>query len=92
MAEFEKTEFEFPDEAESKNPREGGKVVETEDTDIEVIDDTPEEDRGRKPQDPPKEVTDEELEKYTDQRLKTRLAHLVRGYHYERRAKEAAHR
>ena len=90
MAEFEKTEFEFPDEAESKNPREGGKVVETEDTDIEVIDDTPEEDRGRKPQDPPKEVTDEELEKYTDQRLKTRLAHLGRGYHDERRAKEAA--
>jgi hypothetical protein len=89
MAEFEKTEFEFPDEAEDKNPREGGKVVEPE-PEIEVIDDTPEQDKNRTPQDPPKEVTDEELEKYTDQRLKTRLAHLGRGYHDERRAKEAA--
>ena len=89
MAEFEKTEFEFPDEVEDKNPREGGRVVEPE-PEIEVVDDTPEQDRNRKPQDPPKEVTDEELEKYTDQRLKTRLAHLGRGYHDERRAKEAA--
>ena len=89
MAEFEKTEFEFPDEAENENPRKGGKVVEPE-PEIEVVDDTPEQDRNRTPQDPPKEVTDEELEKYTDQRLKTRLAHLGRGYHDERRAKEAA--
>ena len=89
MAEIEKTEFEFPDEVEAKNPREGGKVVEPE-PEIEVVDDTPEQDRNRTPQDPPKEVTDEELEKYTDQRLKTRLAHLGRGYHDERRAKEMA--
>lgn len=89
MAEFEKTEFEFPDEIEAKKSREGSKVVGIE-TEIEVVDDTPEEDRNRNPQDPPKEVTDEELEKYTDQRLKTRLAHLGRGYHDERRAKESA--
>jgi hypothetical protein len=89
MAEMEKVEFEFPDEAEEKNPREGGRVVEPE-PEIEVVDDTPEQDRNRTPQDPPKEVTDEELEKYTDQRLKTRLAHLGRGYHDERRAKEMA--
>jgi hypothetical protein len=94
MADFEKTEFEFPDEIEEKNPRAGGRVVEPEDNgepEVEVIDDTPEQDRGRAPmEEAPKEVTDEELEKYTDQRLKARLAHLGKGYHEERRAKEAA--
>lgn len=89
MAEFEKTEFEFPDEIEARESRAGSRVVEPE-PEIEIVDDTPEEDRNRNPQEPPKEVTDEELEKYTDQRLKTRLAHLGRGYHDERRAKETA--
>lgn len=98
----EKVEFEFPDESESKNPRAGGKVVapepeettpevKAEDSDIEIVDDTPPQDRGRKPMtEPPKEVTEEELAKYSDQSLKARLAHLGRGYHEERRAKEAA--
>ncbi len=61
---MEKTEFEFPDEIEAKNPRQGGKVVEPEDDkpEIEVVDDTPEADRNRKPmEEPPKDVTDEEL-------------------------------
>ena len=62
MADFEKTEFEFPDEVE-ENPRKGGAVVEAEDKDeIEIVDDTPEEDRNRKPMaEPPKDVTDDEL-------------------------------
>jgi hypothetical protein len=100
MAEFEKTEFEFPDEIEEKNPRTGGRVVDpepepepapTDEPEVEIIDDTPEKDRGRTPmEEAPKDVTDEELEKYTDQRLKARLAHLGKGYHEERRAKEAA--
>jgi hypothetical protein len=90
MAEIEKTEFEFPDEIEEKNPRAGGRVVEPE-SELEIVDDTPEQDRNRAPlTEAPKEVTDEELEKYTDQRLKTRLAHLGKGYHDERRAKETA--
>ena len=89
MAEIEKTEFEFPDEIEEKKLRSGGKVEE--DSDVEIIDDTPENDRNREPlTEAPKDVTDEELEKYTDQRLKTRLAHLGKGYHDERRAKESA--
>lgn len=88
MAEIEKTEFEFPDEIEEKNSRAGGRVVEEE---VEIVDDTPEQDRNREPlAEAPKDVTDEELEKYTDQRLKTRLAHLGKGYHDERRAKETA--
>ena len=94
MADIEKTEFEFPDEAEDKNPRAGGKVVEPEVAaadDVEIVDDTPMADRNRKPMtEAPKDVTDEELAKYTDQSLKARLAHLGRGYHEERRAKESA--
>jgi hypothetical protein len=35
-------------------------------------------------------VTDEELSKYTDQKLKDRLSHINKGYHEERRAKEMA--
>jgi hypothetical protein len=93
MAEIEKTEFEFPDEAE-ENPRKGGKVVEPESDvpEIEVVDDTPEDDRGRKPMtDPPKEVTDDELSKY-DESVQKRIKHFTKGYHDERRAKEAAER
>lgn len=92
MAEIEKTEFEFPDEIEAKNPREGGKVVAPEaDADIEVVDDTPEQDRHRTPlKEAPAPVTDEELNKYSDQKLKDRLAHINKGYHEERRAKESA--
>ena len=93
MAEIEKTEFEFPDEAEV-NARKGGKVVEPESDapEIEVVDDTPEEDRGRKPMsEPPKEVTDDELSKY-DESVQKRIKHFTKGYHDERRAKESAER
>ena len=93
MAEIEKTEFEFPDEAEV-NARKGGKVVEPESDapEIEVVDDVPEEDRGRKPMtEPPKEVTDDELSKY-DESVQKRIKHFTKGYHDERRAKEAAER
>jgi hypothetical protein len=93
MAEIEKTEFEFPDEKED-NPRKGGNVVEPESNspEIEVVDDTPEEDRGRTLMtEPPKEVTDEELAKY-DEGVQKRIKHLTKGYHEERRAKESAER
>ena len=87
-------EFKFPDEVESKKVEE--KVdfeVEGEGTpEIEVIDDTPAEDRGRKPMaEPPKEVTDEELAKY-DESVQKRIKHFTKGYHEERRAKETAER
>jgi hypothetical protein len=90
MAEIEKTEFEFPDEKEV-NPRAGGRVVEPE-PEIEVVDDTPEEDRNRKPMaEPPKEFADDELTKY-DESVQKRIKHFTKGYHEERRAKEAAQR
>lgn len=89
---MDQTEFEFPDE-QSDNPRAGGKVVTPEPEEkpeIEVVDDTPEEDRNRKPMvEPPKDVTDEELAKY-DESVRKRIQHFTKGYHEERRAKEAA--
>jgi hypothetical protein len=89
---MEKVEFEFPDEEETKNPRAGGKVVEAEEDNIEIVDDTPEEDRGRTPMaEPPKELTEEELTKY-DEGVRKRIQHFTKGYHEERRAKEAAQR
>ena len=92
MADLEKTEFEFPDEAEEKQSRAGSKVVtpESNDPEIEVVDDTPEQDRGRKPmEEPPKEMSDDELSKYDDG-VRKRIQHFTKGYHEERRAKEAA--
>ncbi|MFM7013328.1 MAG: hypothetical protein ACKO0Z_29030 [Betaproteobacteria bacterium] len=88
---MEQTEFSFPDEEGTENPRKGGAVVEPEvDTDIEVVDDTPVADRNRKPmEEPPKDVTDEELAKY-DESVQKRIKHFTKGYHEERRAKEAA--
>ncbi len=87
MAEIEKTTFEFPDEVEAKNPREGGRVVEPE---VEIIDDTPIADRNRKPMtEAPVDPTDEELEAYSES-AKKRIKHFTKGYHEERRAKEAA--
>ena len=96
MADTEKTEFEFPDEKD-ENPRKGGKVVETESVEddkpeIEVVDDTPEEDRYRTPMaEAPQDPTEEELATYSES-VKNRFKHFTIGYHEERRAKEAAER
>jgi hypothetical protein len=92
MAEIEKTEFTFPDEAEEKQSRAGSKVVtpDADEPEVEIVDDTPEQDRGRKPmEEAPKDVTDEELAKY-DESVRKRIQHFTKGYHEERRAKEAA--
>ena len=62
---MEKTEFEFPHEIEEKTSRLGSRVV-TPETEIEVVDDTPEEDRNRALMtEAPTDPTDEELESYT---------------------------
>jgi len=94
MSEIEKTEFEFPDEKE-ENLRKGGKVVTPEEDnkpEIEVVDDTPEEDRYRTPMnEAPQDPTEEELASYSES-VKNRFKHFTKGYHEERRAKEAAQR
>lgn len=65
------------------------KTLKVDDVEIEVVDDTPPADRNKKPSTPPDEVTDEELENYSD-KVKKRLQHFTKGYHDERRAKEQA--
>jgi len=86
-------EFKFPNEME-KNAKAEEKIdfeIEGE-TAIEVVDDTPVEDRGRKLMaEPPKEITDDELSKY-DESVQKRIKHFSKGYHEERRAKEMAQR
>ena len=85
---MDKVEFTFPDE-ESKE--ENVKTeIEVEKPEIEVVDDTPEQDRGRTPMaEPPKEMGEDELAKY-DESVRKRIQHFTKGYHEERRAKEAA--
>jgi hypothetical protein len=63
--------------------------VDGDDIDLEIIDDTPEEDRDRKPSDPPDDVSEEELVNYSE-KVRKRILKFSKGYHDERRAKEAA--
>jgi hypothetical protein len=79
----------------SKEDQGAKKRVKTEDVsdelEIEVVDDTPKKDRGRKPSDPPADVTEEELEEYSE-KVRKRIQHFSKGYHDERRDKETAQR
>jgi len=76
--------YEFPDEVEAK------KAAAEEKFEIEIEDDTPPADRGRKPmREPVEDPTDEELATY-DEKVQARMKKFTRGYHDERRAKEQA--
>lgn len=81
MADFERTEYKFPDEADDSE------------IEIEIEDDTPEEDRNRQPM--PKHIVDEleddELDSY-DEKAQQRIKQMRKVYHDERREKEAAQR
>lgn len=82
----EKEEFKFPDEVEDKNT--GGETAET-DIEIEIVDDTPPQDRGRKPLE--REVadpTEEEIETYSE-KVQSRIKELTHARHDERRKAEA---
>jgi hypothetical protein len=75
--------YEFPDEKAEKAAAE-------EKFEIEIEDDTPPADRGRKPmKEPVEDPTDEELATY-DEKVQARMKKFTRGYHDERRAKEEA--
>lgn len=76
------------DEAPAGKPK-SKKDSDDDDLEIEVVDDTPKADRGRKPSEPPEDVTEDELEKYSEQ-VQKRIKHFTKGYHDERRAKEEA--
>jgi hypothetical protein len=87
QTEFKGDDFEFPDEKEAKGKPE---AVEDDGFDVEIEDDTPRKDRGRKPDDtPPEDPTEDELASY-DEKVQSRLKKFTRGYHDERRAKEEA--
>mgnify|MGYP006268057621 CR=1 FL=1 len=82
-------EFKFPDEQDDNKANVEIRADSETDIEIEIVDDTPERDRGRKPLD--REVndpTDEELDTYTEG-VKKRLKELTHARHDERRAKEA---
>jgi hypothetical protein len=88
----ENREFIFEKDKEAHESKKKGKEVEAEDTDdveLEIIDDTPPEDRGRKASAPPEDPTEDELENYSD-KVRQRIKHFTKGYHDERRAKETA--
>ena len=86
------TEFKFPDEVEGKPDKEEI-VVELEgEVELEIVDDTPEKDRGRTALN--REVTDpsdQELETYSE-KVRGRIKELTHARHDERRVKEATQR
>lgn len=92
MTKFEKEEFKFPDEQDK------GKPVENTDSEFDIIieDDTPPEDRDKKPM--PEEIVkqledaDEDAEEPDPKKRKTRLKQYKKVWNDERRAKEAATR
>jgi hypothetical protein len=81
MSTFKGEEYKFPDE---QDPQ---------DVEIEIEDDTPEEDRGKTPSDPKfvEELDKDELDEYSAA-AKQKIAAFKKVYHDERRAKEAADR
>lgn len=82
--------YKFPDEQEDQTVVDETSTGAGEaDVEIEIVDDTPERDRGRKPlerevEDP----TEDEIESYSDG-VKKRIKELTHARHDERRAKEA---
>ena len=86
QTEFE-DDFKFPHEVEEAK---GKPEAEEEGFEVEIEDDTPEPDRGRKPmKEPVEEPSEDELASY-DEKVQQRIKKFTRGYHDERRAKEEA--
>ena len=86
-------QYKFPDEQDDEKASKVNVSVEDDgDVEVEVIDDTPVQDRGRRPLD--REVedpTDDEIETYSD-KVKGRIKELTHARHDERRAKESTMR
>ena len=88
-------EFKFPHELEEENKatkvaEDAANTAEPE-SEIEIVDDTPPEDRNRQPGETPEEIPEAKLNKY-DESIQARMKKFTKGYHDERRAKEAAER
>jgi hypothetical protein len=85
-------QYKFPDELDDNKGEKVEIVQPDDDVEIEIVDDTPIQDRGRKPLE--KEVddpSDDEIETYSD-KVKVRIKELTHARHDERRAKEALYR
>jgi hypothetical protein len=102
MAEFEKEVYKFPDEIEDKDKpvdtEDKGKPLEadsSDDLEIEIEDDTPAEDQGRKPADPEQvkklEVEVDDLDKYSKD-AKDKIIKMKRVWNDERRRADIAER
>jgi hypothetical protein len=87
---LDQDEFKFPDEVEQETK---GKPVENTapEIEIEIEDDTPPEDRGKKPMPKPlvEELEKDELDQYDDT-VKEKLKQMRKVWHDERREKETA--
>ena len=85
-------QYKFPDELDDNKTQKVEIIQPEDDVEIEIVDDTPIQDRGRRPLD--REVedpTDEEIESYT-RGAQDRIKELTHARHDERRAKEALFR
>ena len=85
-------QYKFPDELDDNKSQKVEIIQPEDDVEIEIVDDTPIQDRGRRPLD--KEVedpTDDEIENYSD-KVKVRIKELTHARHDERRAKETLYR
>ena len=81
-------QYKFPDELDDNKTQKVEIIQPEDDVEIEIVDDTPVQDRGRRPLD--REVedpTDEEIESYT-RGAQDRIKELTHARHDERRAKE----
>lgn len=90
---IEREEFKFPDEIAEDSQKGQVNQEDSEDIEVQIEDDTPPEDRGRKPL--PKEIVEEldkdDLEEYSE-KVKKRLSQMKKVWHDERREKERAFR
>ena len=93
---IEKVEYEFPEpeevdtlQIEVPQNRMDPFSKEDKEVEVEVVDDTPPADRNKQPSTPPDEVTEEELQAYSD-KVQKRIKHFSKGYHDQRRAAEQA--
>lgn len=79
--------FKFPDEQGKEQEQQAAEL------EIEIVDDTPPEDRGKEPlpKELVKELEDDDLEEYSE-KVKKRLSQMKKVWHDERREKEAARR
>jgi hypothetical protein len=93
MADMDKNEYKFPDEQQDPKNADGQVSAGEAEEIVEVVDDTPEADRGRQPigKTADEVAPDDEVAAYSEN-VQKRIKELKRTWHDERREKEAAQR